>query len=222
MRNALSRQSFETPRILRTNRCYCTIQGENTMGVSLTKGGNVNLSKAAPGLTEVIIGLGWDPRVTDGAAFDADASAFLLKADGKVSGDADFIFYNQKTSSCGAVVHQGDNTTGQGDGDDEKVEVNLTKVAPTVEKISFGVTIHDADTRRQNFGMISKAFIRVVNKTTGEELAKFDLSEDASTETAMVFGELYRAGTEWKFKAIGQGYAGGLAALAGGFGVSVG
>jgi tellurium resistance protein TerD len=192
------------------------------MGVSLTKGGNVNLSKAAPGLTAVIIGLGWDPRVTDGAAFDADASAFLLKGDGKVASDADFIFYNQKTSADGAVVHQGDNTTGAGDGDDEKVEIDLTKVAAGVEKISFGVTIHDADTRRQNFGMISKAFIRVVNKTTGEELAKFDLSEDASTETAMVFGELYRAGAEWKFKAIGQGYAGGLEAMAKNYGVNVG
>jgi tellurium resistance protein TerD len=192
------------------------------MAVSLTKGGNVNLTKTAPGLTEVIIGLGWDPRVTDGAAFDADASAFMLTAAGKVPGDDHFIFYNQKNSPCGAVNHQGDNTTGQGDGDDEKVEVHLGKVPANIEKIAFAVTIHDAEARRQNFGQISNAFIRVVNKATGEEIARFDLSEDASTETAMNFGELYRNGSDWKFKAVGQGYAGGLAALAGSYGVNVG
>jgi tellurium resistance protein TerD len=192
------------------------------MAVSLQKGGNVNLSKAAPGLTAVVIGLGWDPRITDGAAFDADASAFLLKADGKVPGDDHFIFYNQKTSPYGAVVHQGDNTTGQGEGDDEKLEIDLTKVGAAIDKIAFGVTIHEADSRRQNFGMIGNAFIRVVNKANGEEIARFDLSEDASTETAMVFGELYRNGGDWKFKAVGQGYAGGLGALAGGYGVNVG
>jgi tellurium resistance protein TerD len=192
------------------------------MAVSLQKGGNVNLSKAAPGLTAVVIGLGWDPRITDGAAFDADASAFLLKADGKVPGDDHFIFYNQKTSPDGAVVHQGDNTTGQGEGDDEKLEIDLTKVGAAIDKIAFGVTIHEADSRRQNFGMIGNAFIRVVNKANGEEIARFDLSEDASTETAMVFGELYRNGGDWKFKAVGQGYAGGLGALAGGYGVNVG
>jgi len=174
------------------------------MAVSLAKGGNVNLSKAAPGLTDVIIGLGWDPRITDGAAFDADASAFLLNDQGKVPDDKHFIFYNEKTSPDGSTVHQGDNTTGQGEGDDEKVEVNLTKVAPTIQKIAFGVTIHEADTRRQNFGMISNAFIRVVNKADGVEIARFDLSEDASTETAMVFGELYRAGPSGSSRRSGR------------------
>ena len=192
------------------------------MAVSLSKGGNVNLSKTSPGLTEVIIGLGWDPRVTDGAAFDADASAFMLNATGKVPGDDHFIFYNQKASPCKSVNHQGDNQTGAGEGDDEKIEVHLGNVPATIDKIAFAVTIHDAEARRQNFGQIANAFIRVVNKATGEEIARFDLSEDASTETAMNFGELYRNGTDWKFKAVGQGYAGGLAALAASYGVHVG
>lgn len=190
------------------------------MAISLQKGGNVNLSKEAPNLTTVIIGLGWDPRATDGAAFDLDGSAFMLKGDGKVRGDADFIFYNNLKSSDGSVVHLGDNTTGQGEGDDEKLTVDLTRVPAEIDKISFCVTIHDAEARKQNFGMIGKAFIRCVNANGEKELVRYDLSEDSSTETAMIFGELYRAGAEWKFRAIGQGYKGGLGPLARSFGVN--
>ncbi|MES2902005.1 MAG: TerD family protein [Pseudomonadota bacterium] len=190
------------------------------MAISLQKGGNVNLSKEAPGLSKVVIGLGWDPRATDGAAFDLDGSAFMIKADGKVRGDADFIFYNNLKSTDGSVVHAGDNTSGQGEGDDEKVMVDLSKVPPEVDKISFCVTIHDADARKQNFGMVSKAYIRCLNADGEKELARYDLSEDSSVETAMIFGELYRAGAEWKFKAIGQGFKGGLGPLARSFGVN--
>jgi tellurium resistance protein TerD len=191
------------------------------MAISLQKGGNVNLSKEAPNLTKVIVGLGWDPRSTDGAAFDLDGSAFLLKSDAKVRADTDFIFYNNLKSAEGAVVHNGDNTTGQGEGDDETVTVDLTRVPPEIEKISFCVTIHDAESRRQSFGMVGKAFIRCLNADGNTELARYDLSEDSSTETAMIFGELYRAGTDWKFRAVGQGYNGGLGPLARSFGVNV-
>jgi tellurium resistance protein TerD len=191
------------------------------MGVNLTKGANVNLSKAAPGLNKVIIGLGWDARASDGAAFDLDGSVFLLDAAGKVRGDADFIFFNNKTSACKSVEHGGDNTTGKGDGDDEKVSVTLNSVPADVQRIAFAATIHEADTRRQNFGMVSSAFIRVVDAATGTEISRYDLSEDASTDTAMTFGELYKHNGEWKFKAIGQGFKGGLGALAASFGVSV-
>lgn len=191
------------------------------MAVSLSKGGNVSLSKEAPGLKTVRVGLGWDPRATDGAAFDLDASVFLLNEGGRVRGDGDFIFYNNLRSSDGSVAHQGDNTTGQGEGDDEQVVVELDKVPADVSKLSFAVTIHDADSRRQNFGMVSNSYMRVVNESGGAEIARFDLSEDASTETAMIFGELYRHGGEWKFKAIGQGFAGGLGPLARNFGVNI-
>jgi tellurium resistance protein TerD len=191
------------------------------MAISLQKGGNVNLSKEAPNLTKVIVGLGWDPRATDGAAFDLDGSAFMLKADGKVRSDTDFIFYNNLKSSDGSVVHNGDNTTGQGEGDDETVTVDLSRVPSDVEKISFCVTIHEAESRRQSFGMVGKAFIRCMNANGNAELARYDLSEDSSTETAMIFGELYRAGTDWKFRAVGQGYNGGLGPLARSFGVNV-
>ena len=191
------------------------------MAISLQKGGNVNLSKEAPGLTKVIIGLGWDPRSSDGAAFDLDGSAFLLKADTKVRGDTDFIFYNNLKSSDGSVVHAGDNTTGQGEGDDEKIAVDLARVPAEVEKISFCVTIHDADARRQNFGMVAKAYIRCLNANGEAEIARYDLSEDSSTETAMIFGELYRHSGEWKFRAVGQGFKGGLGPLARSFGVNV-
>jgi len=190
------------------------------MAISLQKGGNVNLSKEAPGLTKVVIGLGWDPRATDGAAFDLDGSAFMLKADGKVRGDSDFIFYNNLKSTDGSVVHNGDNTTGQGDGDDETLTVDLSAVPAEVDRLSFCVTIHDAEQRKQNFGMIGKAFIRCLNANGNGELARYDLSEDSSVETAMIFGELYRAGTEWKFKAVGQGFKGGLGPLARSFGVN--
>jgi tellurium resistance protein TerD len=190
------------------------------MAISLQKGGNVNLSKEAPGLTRVMIGLGWDPRATDGAAFDLDGSAFLQKNDGKVRADADFVFYNNLKSTDGSVTHQGDNTSGQGEGDDEKVLVDLTKVPADIDKISFCVTIHEAEARKQSFGMVSKAYIRCLNADGDKELARYDLSEDGSTETAMIFGELYRAGAEWKFKAIGQGFKGGLGPLARSFGVN--
>jgi tellurium resistance protein TerD len=192
------------------------------MAISLQKGGNVNLSKEAPGLSAVAVGLGWDVRATDGTAYDLDANGFLLNATGKVRSDSDFIFYNNKKSADGSVVHMGDNLTGAGDGDDEVVEVHLSKVPADVEKIAFSVTIHEAEARRQTFGQVSKAFIRVVNKADNKELARYDLSEDGSTETALVFGELYRAGAEWKFKAVGQGFKGGLGPLAKSFGVNIG
>lgn len=190
------------------------------MAISLQKGGNVNLSKEAPSLKKLIIGLGWDPRATDGATFDLDGSAFLLKADGKARNDSDFIFYNNPKSAEGSVAHLGDNTSGAGDGDDEKISIDLSLVPAEVQKITVGVTIHDADTRKQNFGMVSKAYIRCLDANGDKELARYDLSEDSSTETAMIFGEIYRVGVEWKFKAIGQGFAGGLAPLARSFGIS--
>lgn len=189
------------------------------MAISLSKGGNVSLSKEAPGLKKLLVGLGWEGRVTDGAPFDLDASVFLLKNDGKVRSDSDFIFYNNLKSADGSVEHLGDNTTGVGDGDDEKVNIDLQKVPAEVEKISFTVTIHEAETRKQNFGMVNSAFIRVCNQDNNAEIVRFDLSEDYSTETAMIFGEVYRNGAEWKFKAIGQGFNGGLGPLARNFGV---
>ena len=190
------------------------------MAISLQKGGNVNLSKEAPGLTKVVIGLGWDPRSSDGTEFDLDGSAFLLKTDGNVRGDSDFIFYNNLKSTDGSVVHNGDNKTGQGDGDDETLNIDLSTVPADIDRVSFGVTIHEADERRQNFGMVGKAYIRCLNGANGSELARYDLSEDGSTETAMIFGELYRHGGDWKFRAIGQGFKGGLGPLARSFGVN--
>ena len=191
------------------------------MAISLQKGGNVNLSKEAPGLSKMVIGLGWDARATDGAAFDIDGTAFLLKADGKVRADADMVFYNNLKSTDGSVTHSGDNLTGAGEGDDETVTVDLSKVPADVDKIAVCVTIHDADARKQNFGMVSKAYVRCVNAAGNAEIARYDLSEDGSTETAMVFGEIYRNGADWKFKAIGQGFKGGLGPLAASFGVSI-
>lgn len=191
------------------------------MAISLTKGANVSLSKASPGLNNISIGLGWDARATTGAAFDIDASAFLLTEGGKVRSDADFIFYNNRTSSDGSVVHAGDNTTGAGDGDDEVVKVDLGRVPADVQKIAVAVTIHDADARSQNFGMISGAFVRVVDDAKNEEMVRYDLSEDFSVETAVIFGEVYRHSGEWKFRAVGQGFRGGLSALAGNYGVNV-
>jgi len=191
------------------------------MAVSLSKGGNVSLSKEAPGLKAVRVGLGWDTRVTDGSAFDLDASVFVLNETGKVRSDADFVFYNNNNGANGSVVHQGDNLTGEGSGDDEVVAVSLDQIPADIQKLSFAVTIHEADGRRQNFGMVSNAFIRVLNAEGGAEIARYDLSEDASTETAMIFGDLYRHGSEWKFKAIGQGFVGGLGPLAQSFGVNI-
>ncbi|MER6032648.1 MULTISPECIES: TerD family protein [unclassified Streptomyces] len=191
------------------------------MGVTLAKGGNVSLSKAAPNLTNVMIGLGWDARSTTGAPFDLDASALLCGGANRVLGDEWFVFYNQLTSPDGSVEHTGDNLTGEGEGDDESILVDLAKVPLQCEKIIFPVSIHAADERGQTFGQVSNAFIRVVNQADGQELARYDLSEDASTETAMIFGELYRYQSEWKFRAVGQGYASGLRGIALDFGVNV-
>jgi tellurium resistance protein TerD len=191
------------------------------MAISLQKGGNVNLSKEAPGLSKMTVGLGWDARATDGAAFDLDGAVFLLNSSGKVRSDADFIFYNNLKSADGSIVHSGDNTTGAGEGDDETVNLELANIPADVDKIVLAVTIHDAETRRQNFGMVGKAFIRCVNAAGGTEIARYDLSEDGSTEAAMIFGEVYRAGADWKFRAIGQGFKGGLGPLAKNYGVNV-
>ncbi|MFF3562323.1 TerD family protein [Streptomyces sp. NPDC002574] len=191
------------------------------MGVSLSKGGNVSLTKEAPGLTAVTVGLGWDVRTTTGTDFDLDASALLVNADSKVVSDKHFIFFNNLKSPEGSVEHTGDNLTGEGEGDDEQVKVNLATVPAEVEKIVFPVSIYDAESRQQSFGQVRNAFIRVVNQADNNELARYDLSEDASTETAMVFGELYRNGAEWKFRAVGQGYASGLRGIAQDFGVNL-
>jgi tellurium resistance protein TerD len=194
------------------------------MAISLKKGEKISLSKnaGAAGLAKIHIGLGWDARVTDGKPFDADASAFLLTDTGKVKGDEGFIFYNQKKSACGAVEHQGDNLTGAGDGDDEVIKIDLTKLDPAVKKVAVAVTINEAAERGQSFGQITNAFVRIVNEADGTEIARFDLSEDASTNTAMIFAEVYNHNGEWKMNAVGQGYDGGLAALCGNFGVDVG
>ncbi|GAA2388258.1 calcium homeostasis/redox stress adaptation protein [Streptomyces glaucosporus] len=191
------------------------------MGVSLSKGGNVSLTKEAPNLTAVMVGLGWDARTTTGADFDLDASALLTNAEGKVANDLNFVFFNNLKSPDGSVEHTGDNLTGEGDGDDEVIKVNLAAVPADVAKIVFPVSIYEAEARQQSFGQVRNAYIRVVNQADGRELARYDLSEDASTETAMVFGELYRHGGEWKFRAIGQGYASGLRGIAQDFGVNV-
>ena len=190
------------------------------MGVTLAKGGNVSLSKAAPNLTQVQIGLGWRARSTTGADFDLDASA-LLCANGRVLGDEYFVFYNNLTSPEGSVEHTGDELVGGTGGDDETILVDLAKVPVAVDKIVFPVSIYDADARVQTFGQVSEAYIRVLNQSDGSELARYDLTEDASTETAMIFGELYRYGGEWKFRAVGQGYASGLRGIALDFGVNV-
>ncbi len=192
------------------------------MGVSLSKGGNVSLTKEAPGLTNVVIGLGWDVRTTDGSDFDLDASAILLADTDKALSDKHFIFFNNLTSPDSTVEHTGDNLTGEGEGDDEQIKVNLQGMAADVQKIVFPVSIYDADSRSQSFGQVRNAFIRVVNGANNSEIARYDLSEDASTETAMVFGELYRNGAEWKFRAVGQGWTSGLAGIAKDYGVNVG
>ena len=192
------------------------------MAVSLSKGQNVSLSKTDPSLKHILIGLGWDARSSDGQDFDLDASVFMTAESGRVPSDDYFVFYNQLKSPCGSVQHTGDNLTGDGDGDDESVIVELEKVPTNIQSLFITVTIHDAEMRRQNFGQVSNAFVRLVNHETGQEVLRFDLSEDYSTETAMVFGEVYRHNGDWKFRAIGQGYAGGLLALCNQYGVSVG
>jgi tellurium resistance protein TerD len=191
------------------------------MAVSLKKGENVSLSRTDPNLKNVLIGLGWDARASDGADFDLDASLFMVGDNGKVIGDDWFIFYNQLRSPCGSVEHTGDNRTGAGDGDDEAIKVALEKVPANIHALVIAVTIHDAEARRQNFGMVRDAFVRLVNSDSDQEVLRFDLSEDYSTETAMVFGEIYRRGSEWKFRAVGQGYAGGLYTLCMQHGVNV-
>lgn len=192
------------------------------MAISLNKGGNLSLSKTVPTLKNILLGLGWDARSSDGAAFDLDASAFLLGDSGKVRSDDDFIFYNQLKSACGSIEHTGDNRTGAGDGDDEALKISLTKVPDSIKRVVICVTIHDAEKRKQSFGQVSGAFMRVVNLDDNNEIVRFDLSEDYSTETAMIFGEIYRHNDEWKFKAVGQGYAGGLDALCKQFGINIG
>ena len=193
------------------------------MPVNLQKGQKVSLTKGNPGLTKVVVGLGWDVNQFDtGGDFDLDAAAFMLGDNGRVSGSGDFVFYGNLMHTSGAVQHMGDNLTGVGDGDDEQIKVNLSAVPGSVSRIVFTATIYEAETRRQNFGQVNNAFIRIFNETNGEELLKYDLGEDFSIETAAVFGELYKNGEEWKFNAIGSGYQGGLAALCANYGVEVG
>lgn len=192
------------------------------MAVSLGKGGNVSLSKEAPGLTKALVGLGWDARTTAGADFDLDACALMCGSNRRVLSDSHFVFYNNLQSPDGSVLHTGDNLTGEGEGDDESLIVDLAALPPECELIVFPVSIHDAQNRRQNFGQVINAFIRVVDHATGQEIARYDLTEDASTQTAMIFGELYRRGPEWKFRAVGQGYDTGLRGIAVDFGVNVG
>jgi tellurium resistance protein TerD len=193
---------------------------EYIMAVSLTKGGNVSLSKEAPGLKKIVLGLGWDPRKTDGKEFDLDAMVFLTNDGGKVRSDADFVFFNNKQSSDGSVVHGGDNRSGAGEGDDETIMIDLEKLPTDVQKVVATVVIYEGKERSQNFGMVDKAYIRVLNGDGGAEIARFDLSEDAGTVTAMIFGEVYRNGADWKFKATGQGYDGGFQALVQSYGVN--
>lgn len=191
------------------------------MAISLTKGGNVNLSKEAPGLTHMTVGLGWDPRATDGQEFDLDAIAFLLNEAGKVRNDQDFIFFNNLKSGDSSVEHTGDNRTGEGDGDDEQIKINLAAIPADVSKIAICAIIYEGQARNQNFGQVGDAFIRVIDDNGATEVARYDLSEDSSTETAMIFGELYRHSGDWKFRAVGQGFNGGLGPLAASYGVSV-
>ena len=192
------------------------------MAITLSKGQKVSLTKGNPGLKHIVVGLGWDTNKYDGGFdFDLDSAAFLLDENGKVNADTDFVFYNNLKHSSGAVEHLGDNLTGEGDGDDEQVKVDLSLVPQNISKIAFTVTIYDAEVRKQNFGQVSNAYIRLVNVDTNEEIIRYDLGEDFSIETAVVFGELYKNNNEWKFNAIGSGYQGGLAALCANYGVDV-
>lgn len=192
------------------------------MTISLAKGQRIDLTKTNPGLTKAIIGLGWDTnRYSGGYDFDLDASAFLVDEKNVCTQDLDFIFYNNLQDPSGAVVHTGDNRTGEGDGDDEQIVIDFSKVPSSTHKVAITVTIHDADQRSQNFGQVSNAFVRVVNADNNEEVLRYDLGEDFSIETAVVICELYRHGTEWKFNAIGSGFSGGLGALCRNYGLSV-
>lgn len=191
------------------------------MAISLVKGANVSLSREEPGLNALVVGLGWDARSSHGDEFDLDASVFLLTEDGKVRAETDFIFYNYLKAADGSVEHTGDNRTGDGDGDDESIRVDLSRVPADVQKLAVVATIHLAEERRQNFGMVQNAFIRVVNATNDREIVRYDLSEDFSVETALIFGEIYRHSGDWKFRAVGQGHQGGLLHIARGFGVNL-
>lgn len=192
------------------------------MPINLSKGQKVDLTKGNPGLKKIMVGLGWDVNAFDtGGDFDLDAAAFLLSDSGKVTSSNDFVFYGNLSHPSGSVVHQGDNLTGAGDGDDEQIKIDLSKVPENITKIAFTVTIYEPEQRRQNFGQVNNAFIRIYNEENGEEMLRYDLGEDFSIETAAVFGELYKSGSEWKFNAIGSGFQGGLAALCANFGVDV-
>ncbi len=189
------------------------------MSINLSKGQKISLTKDNPSLSKLMVGLGWDTNRYDGPSFDLDASAFLLGANGKVTGDEDFVFYKQLEHPSHSVIHMGDSLTGDGDGDDEQIKVDLSLVPEKIGKIAFTVTIYDAAARNQNFGQVENAYIRIVDEATGQEILRYDLGEDFSVETAIVVGELYRNNGEWKFNAIGSGYKGGLAALCGSFGI---
>jgi tellurium resistance protein TerD len=195
------------------------------MGVNLEKGQRVSLSKGSSTLTKVSVGLGWDERTTDGSDFDLDASVFMLQGNGRVRNDTDFVFYNNDKGADGAVYHTGDNLTGGGDGDDETIEVDLQALranAPDIEKLAFVVTIHEAEQKSQNFGQVENAFIRIVDMSSNEEIVRYDLTEDYSIETAMVFGELYFKDSEWRFVAVGSGFEGNLTAACKTYGINVG
>lgn len=192
------------------------------MAVNLTKGGRISLNKEAPGLKKILIGLGWDINASDtGADFDLDASVFLLDSNAKVANEKDFIFYNNLSSSDGSVVHTGDNRTGEGDGDDESIKVDLSKISSSIKEIAIVVTIHEATQRKQNFGMVRNAFIRLVNDETNTEIVRYDLEEDYSTETGLLFGRLYFKDNEWKFSAVGTGYKEGLDGFCKQFGLNI-
>ena len=192
------------------------------MAVNLQKGQKVDLTKGNPRLTKLMVGLGWDTNKYDGGFdFDLDAAAFLCGANGKVTNDADFVFYNNLKHASGSVEHMGDNLTGEGEGDDEQIKVDLSKIPSNIEKIAFTVTIHEAEARKQTFGQVSNAFIRILDESNNKELIRYDLGEDFSIETAIIVGELYKHSGEWKFSAIGSGFQGGLAALGKNYGVNV-
>lgn len=192
------------------------------MPVNLSKGQKVSLTKGNPGLSKVIVGLGWDVNQYDtGSDFDLDTTAFLLTEAGKVSCQEDFIFFGNLAHPSRSIIHQGDNLTGEGEGDDEQIKINLSLIPENITRIVFAVTIYDAENRRQNFGQVNHAFIRICNEANGQELMRYDLGEDFSIETAAIFGELYKYESEWKFNAIGSGYQGGLAAICTNYGVEV-
>ena len=192
------------------------------MAINLVKGQKIDLTKGNPSLKKVIIGLGWDTnKYSGGYSFDLDASVFLVGSNGKTNHDEDFIFYNNLKSRNEAVIHKGDNRTGEGEGDDEQILLEFSKMPADVDKMAITVTIHEALERGQNFGQVSNAYVRVINEDTNEEVLRYDLGEDFSIETALVVCEIYRNGSEWKFSAVGSGFQGGLAALCNHYGLDV-